>query len=71
LSGIGFDPQSLSVTTRLSDGSLGPQLPLCLLGEVTLDRSTYSICFKANDGSEMKFSLRGLFEQFFDEMKGR
>ena len=35
------------------------------------DPRDYSIRFVTNDGSELKFSLRGLFAQFFDELKAR
>jgi hypothetical protein len=70
LSRISFDPQNLSVTTRLSDGSPGPTLPLCLLGEISIDRSAYAICFKANDGTMLRLSVRPLFEQFHTEISG-
>jgi hypothetical protein len=36
-----------------------------------LDPREYSIRFVTNDGSELKFSLRGLFERFFHEVTGR
>lgn len=70
LSSISFDSENWTVTTRLSDGSLGPVFPLCLLGEVSLDRANYAVCFRALDGSKFEFSLRGLFEQFYSEVHG-
>jgi hypothetical protein len=43
----------------------------CIFAGVDVDHRDYSIKFVTNDGSELKFSLRGLFEQFFDKLKGR
>jgi hypothetical protein len=69
--GISFDPKSMSFTTRMSDGSLGPTVSLdCIFADVSVDPGNYSIKFAMNDGSEFRFSLRGLFEQFFYELKG-
>jgi hypothetical protein len=57
---------------RMSDGCLGPEISLRLLfADVGVDPRDYSIKLTLNDGSELKFSLRGLFEQFFDELKAR
>jgi hypothetical protein len=70
--GIDFDPKRLSFSMRMSDGSLGPLISLdCIFAGVGVDARDYSIKFAMNDGSELKFSLRGLFEQFFYELKGR
>jgi hypothetical protein len=68
---ISFDAKRMSFTTRMSDGSLGPEVSFHLiLAGVDVDPATYSVNFKMLDGSELKFSLRGLFEQFFHELKG-
>ena len=70
--GISFDPKRLSFTPRLSDGSLGPEISLaCILADVGVDPATYSIVFKMNDGSELKFSLYELFAQYDHEKRGR
>ena len=56
----------------MSDGSFGPTVsPDCIFAGVDVDRGDYSIKFALNDGSELRFSLRALFAQFFDEVKGR
>ena len=56
----------------MSDGSLGPEVSFHLiLAGVDVDPATYSVNFKMLDGSELRFSLRALFAQFFDELKGR
>jgi hypothetical protein len=69
--GISFDPKKMSFTTLMSDGSLGPTVSLdSIFAGVDVDPASYSIRFAMNDGSELKFSLRGLFEQFFYELKG-
>jgi hypothetical protein len=71
-SGVSFDPKTLSFTARMSDGSLGPTVSLdSIFASVAVDPRTYSIKFAMNDGSELKFSLRALFAQFFDEVQGR
>jgi hypothetical protein len=69
---VSFDPKKMAFQVRLSDGSLGPVISLgCIFSELGVDPATYSIKLVLLDGSELKFSLRGLFEQFFDELKGR
>jgi hypothetical protein len=71
-SSVSFDPKRLAFMARMSDGSLGPEISLRLLfADVGVDPRDYSIKLTLNDGSELKFSLRGLFEQFFHELKGR
>ena len=57
---------------RLKSAKSCPTISLdCIFAGVDVDHRDYSIKFVTNDGSELKFSLRGLFEQFFDELKGR
>jgi hypothetical protein len=71
-SGVSFDPKMLSFTTRLSDGSLGPTISLKhIFAGVDVDAASYSVSFKLLDGTELNFSLRGLFERFFHEFEGR
>jgi hypothetical protein len=71
-SGVSFDSKRLSFTACMSDGSSGPTVSLdSIFASVAVDPRTYSIKFAMNDGSELKFSLRALFAQFFDEVKGR
>lgn len=70
-SSVSFDPKRRAFMARMSDGSLGPEISLRLLfADVGVDPRDYSIKLTLNDGSELKFSLRGLFEQFFHELKG-
>jgi hypothetical protein len=38
---------------------------------ISVDPNDYSNKLALNGGGELKFSLRGLFEQFFHELKGR
>jgi hypothetical protein len=69
---VSFDPKKMSFVVRLSDGSPRPLISLdCIFAEVGVDPRDYSIRLVTIDGFELKFSLRGLFEQFFDEVKGR
>jgi hypothetical protein len=52
--------------------SEGPVISLdCIFAGVDVDPLDYAIVLKMLDGTELKFSLRGLFEQFFYELKGR
>jgi len=63
--------KTLSFATRLSDRSLGPTLRLDhVFAGISVDPKDYSIRFELNDGGDLKFSLRGLFERFFDELGG-
>jgi hypothetical protein len=72
LSWLSFDPRRMALTSRMNDGTAGPELRLdCIFAGVDVDLATYSVNFKILDGTELKFSLRGLFEQFFHELKGR
>jgi hypothetical protein len=72
LASVSFDSKRMSFATRLSDGAPGPEISLKhVFAGVELDAASYSVVVKLLDGSEMKFSLRGLFAQFFDEVKGR
>jgi hypothetical protein len=72
LRSISFDPKRMAFETRLSDGSEGPTVSLhCIFADVGVDPQDYSIVLKTLDGTELKFSLRGLFEQFFHEVTGR
>jgi hypothetical protein len=70
-SGVSFDPKTLSVETRMSDGTLGPVLRLDrAFAGISVDPSDYSIKLVLNNGDELKFSLRDLFARFFDELGG-
>jgi hypothetical protein len=72
LSWLSFDPGRMTLTSRMNDGTAGPELRLdCIFAGVDVDPATYSVNFKILDGTELKFSLRGLFAQFFHELKGR
>jgi len=67
--GVSFDPRKRSFVTKLSDGTEGPRIPLDFICTgVDLDPATYSVVFRLFDNSEMKFSLRPLFQNFFDEI---
>jgi hypothetical protein len=71
LRSVSFDARSMCFRTRMSDGSEGPTVSLdCIFSGVDVDPSDYSIKVAMIDGTELKFSLRGLFEQFFHELKG-
>jgi hypothetical protein len=68
---VAFDASKNAFEVRLSDGSIGAVISLdCIFAGVDVDPSDYSIRVAMIDGSEWKFSLRGLFEQFFHEVKG-
>jgi hypothetical protein len=55
----------------MSDGTLGPEVRLGhIFAGISVDPSDYSVKFGLNDGSELKFSLRPLFERFFGEFEG-
>jgi hypothetical protein len=72
LASISFDANRMSFATRLSDGAPGPEISLKhVFAGIELDAASYSVVVKSLDGSEMKFSLRGLFERFFHEVTGR
>jgi hypothetical protein len=67
---VSFDPKKNAFLVRLSDGSPGPLISLdCIFAGIDVDPATYSIRLVTIDGSELKFSLRGLFEQFFYELQ--
>jgi hypothetical protein len=67
---------------RFAYAHLDPKKPLAIVAYAVLDDflvtagvdvdpATYSVNFKMLDGSELKFSLRALFAQFFEEVTGR
>jgi hypothetical protein len=67
-----YDAGKNAFVVRLSDGSIGAVISVdCVFAGIDLDPMTYSVVLKMLDGSELKFSLRGLFEQFFHEVMGR
>jgi hypothetical protein len=68
--GVSFDLKNRCFWTRMSDGSEGPQISLDFIcAGVDVDCERYAINFKMLDGSEIKFSLRPLFERFFHELE--
>jgi hypothetical protein len=72
LASISFDAKTLSFVARMSDGSRGPEISLKhIVVDLGIDPTDYSLKLTLNDGSEMRFSLRGLFEKFFRELEGR
>jgi hypothetical protein len=67
-----YDAGKNAFVVRLSDGSIGAVISVdCVFAGIDVDPMTYSVVLKMLDGSELKFSLRALFAQFFDEVKGR
>ena len=70
-SGLAFDADTSSFVARMSDGSMGPLISLArLFASIEIDRATYSIILRTIDGTELRFSLRELFEQYDDEKRG-
>jgi hypothetical protein len=51
-------------------GEPGPEISLKhIIAGIELDAASYSVVVKLLDGSDLKFSLRALFQKFFDELR--
>jgi hypothetical protein len=71
LSWLSFDPGRMTLTSRMNNGTAGPEISLRhIFAGVDVDPAAYSIVLKMLDGSELRFSLHGLFERFFHELEG-
>ena len=69
--GVSFNPEALSFTAKMSDGSLGPTISLAsIFASVAVDARSYSVVLSLRDGAELRFSLADLFKRFFEEMGG-
>jgi hypothetical protein len=71
-SDLSFDREKLAFITRMSDGSIGNIISLRhIFADLSLDVENYSLKLTMLDGSEINFSVRGLFEQFHKEITGQ
>jgi hypothetical protein len=69
---VSFDAGKNAFLVRLSDGSPGPVISLdCVFAGVDVDPVDYAIVLKTIDGTELRFSVKPLFERFFHEVTGR
>jgi hypothetical protein len=72
LSWFSFDPERMVLTSRLTNGTAGPELRLDLIfAGLDIDVASYAVVLKMLDGSELRLDLRPLFERFFHEVTGR
>jgi len=66
-----FDSSRMAVSIVMSDGT-STTIPLAAVFRgVTIDRESYCIVVRMSDNSELRFSVRELFQQYDDEKRQR